>query len=170
MSVLSGGDLMRYLHRKPPIVDKMPDPKTQVGANGIDLSIQKVERFSAAGAVGFESKDTMLPSTTEVRMDSSVHLEPGPYKITYNEEIHVPMNLVAIARPRSTLLRMGVTVETALWDSGYEGTSKSLLLVHNPAGLQLMSNARLAQLIFLRTSQYVAKGYAGRYQGENPLT
>jgi len=167
MSVLSGGDLIHYLRKEPPIVDKMKDPRVQVGVNGIDLSVGKVERFDGPGIVGFKSEDTTLPSLREVRIESSTHLDPGAYKITYNEEIHVPMNFVAVARPRSTLLRLGVTVETALWDSGYEGISESLLLVHNPSGVDLHKNARVVQLVFLKGSQRVMIGYRGRYYREH---
>ena len=167
MAVLSGGDLIHYLLGNPPIVDKMVNPKVQAGVNGIELSIGKVEKIASTGTVGFDSQDTKLPSMLEVRMDESTHLDSGAYKITYNEEIHVPMNFVAIARPRSTLLRLGATVETALWDSGYQGQSESLLLVHNPSGLELRKNARVVQLVFLKGSQRVMKGYSGRYQKEH---
>jgi len=58
-------------------------------------------------------------------------------------------------------------VETALWDSGYEGISESLLLVHNPLGVDSHKDARVVQLVFLKDSQRVMKGYRGRYYREN---
>jgi dUTP pyrophosphatase len=75
--------------------------------------------------------------------------------------------VAALARPRSTLLRCGASLETALWDPGYRGRSQSLLVVHNQSGLRLKRNARLMQLVFMRLDRAAEKAYAGIYQGEN---
>jgi dUTP pyrophosphatase len=73
---------------------------------------------------------------------------------------------MALGRPRSSLLRCGVTVGMAVWDAGYSGRSQSLMVVYNPQGFRLQKNARVAQLIFLPLSQKT-EGYQGAYQGEN---
>jgi len=77
--------------------------------------------------------------------------------------------LMALARPRSSLLRCGVVVHSAVWDAGYSGRSQSLMVVHNPAGFRLQQNARVLQLVFLKLSGETA-GYRGIYQGENMLS
>ena len=77
----------------------------------------------------------------------------------------MPMDIAAIARTRSTLLRNGAEVGTAVWDPGYEGRSSSMLTVYNPKGLRLKKGARVAQLIFFHTGE-VDKGYNGVYQKE----
>ncbi len=86
--------------------------------------------------------------------------------ITYNEIVHLPKNIMALARPRSSLLRCGVTVGTAVWDAGYSGRSQSLLVVYNPKGFHLQKDARVLQLIFFPLTQET-EGYHGVYQGEN---
>jgi dUTP pyrophosphatase len=75
--------------------------------------------------------------------------------------------VAAMARARSTLLRCGASLQTALWDPGYRGRSQSLLVVHNPSGLRLKRNARLMQLVFMRLEKKAEELYEGRYQGEN---
>jgi dUTP pyrophosphatase len=77
----------------------------------------------------------------------------------------MPLDISAIARTRSTLLRNGATVGTAVWDPGYQGRSSSLLTVHNPQGIQIKKNARIAQLVFYHTGE-VEQGYTGVYQRE----
>jgi len=67
--------------------------------------------------------------------------------------------LAAIAKPRSSLLRCGVTVETAVWDAGYSGRSESLLVVFNNNGFRLRKNARILQLLFFRLGEEVREGY-----------
>ena len=71
-----------------------------------------------------------------------------------------------LARPRSSLLRCGVTVGTAVWDAGYSGRSQSLMVIYNPQGIRLQKNARIIQLVFFQLTQET-EGYRGIYQGEN---
>jgi dUTP pyrophosphatase len=73
---------------------------------------------------------------------------------------------MALARPRSSLLRCGVNIGTAVWDAGYSGRSQSLMLVSNSLGFRIQQNARVAQLIFMNLSAET-EGYAGKYQNEN---
>lgn len=158
------------MKRKPPLVEGLLDPDIQVGPNGIDLSLRDVQRIEGRGMLGFASSDRRIPLTSEVRWGSGpLCLTQGFYKITYNEIIHMPLNLVAIARPRSSLLRCGATVETAVWDSGYNGRSESLLVVHNPSGLGLLPNARVVQLVFFVNTKRLKRkeGYSGIYDREN---
>jgi dUTP pyrophosphatase len=169
MTALGKLDLISYLSKQPPIVEGMLDPEIQVGPNGIDLSLRDIERFISPGSVGFGSDDRLISKTAKLEFDedSEIKLDPGAYKIVYNEIVHIPLDIVAIGRPRSSLLRCGATVETAIWDSGYHGRSESLLVVYNSSGMVLHRNARVIQLIFLKNNKAVDKGYMGRYQGEN---
>ncbi len=73
---------------------------------------------------------------------------------------------MALGTARSSLLRCGVSMHTAVWDAGYSGRSQSLMVVHNPLGFRLQKNARIAQLVFLQLTRETT-GYQGVYQGEN---
>jgi len=151
------------------LVEGMIDSETQTQMCGMELTLQRIERFASAGAVAFENKERALPQTEALDFDSSgwISLPPGAYLVTFNEIVSIPKDAAALARARSTLLRCGASLETALWDPGYRGRSQSLLVVYNPEGLRLKKNARLMQLIFLRLEKEAEKVYAGRYQGEN---
>jgi dUTP pyrophosphatase len=147
----------------------MIDPETQVQMCGVELTLQRVERFVSAGALAYDNKERKLTETKEVVFDEFgwLALEPGAYLVTFNEIVNIPKDVAALARPRSSLLRMGATLETALWDPGYRGRSQSLLVVYNPAGLRVKKNTRLMQLVFLQLSSDAEKTYSGAYQGEN---
>ena len=73
---------------------------------------------------------------------------------------------MALCRPRSTLLRSGVSLHTGVWDAGYCGRGQALLTVHHPGGWRAQRNARIAQLVFLPLAEADAHGYAGIYQHE----
>ena len=151
------------------LVESMIDPETQTQMCGMELTLQKIERFISAGAVAFDNKERKLPETELVGFDEMgwIDLPAGAYLVTFNEVVNIPGDVAAIARARSTLLRSGATLETALWDPGYRGRSQSLLVVYNPLGLKLKKNARLMQLVFLRLEKKAEKLYSGKYQGEN---
>jgi dUTP pyrophosphatase len=92
---------------------------------------------------------------------------PGCYLVTYNEVVNLPKNIMALATPRSSLLRCGVSIHSAVWDAGYSGRSQSLMVVYNPQGFRLYRNARIVQMVFFFLSREVPQGYQGVFQGEN---
>lgn len=137
---------------------------------GFDLTVESVWQFEGAGAIDGDNSKRKLPKTAQLawNADGSLHLPPSCYKIIFNETVSIPADCAAIARSRSSLLRMGAAVHTALWDPGYSGRSEALLQVMNPAGLTLHRDAKVVQLCFVRLEGGAASAtYAGAYQGEN---
>jgi len=167
MAIIAGKELGETLDRG--VVREMIDPQVQVQICGVDLTLRSVERFVTPGAIDYDNKERQVSNTEEIAFDDAgwISLEAGCYLVTFNETVSIPKALTALARPRSSLLRSGATVETALWDPGYQGRSQSLLVVFNPRGLRLKRNARLIQLAFYRLSAVAEKGYEGAYQNEN---
>jgi dUTP pyrophosphatase len=143
------------------------DESAQLQVNGFELTVSKVESFESAGKIGFDNADRKLPSYREIKWnDGWALLEKGCYKVTFNEIVSIPKNMCAIALPRSSLLRSGASVHTAVWDAGYRGRSEALLVVYNENGFYLKKDARVIQLIFMGLSDS-QEGYKGRYMNEN---
>lgn len=141
------------------------DVSVQLTPNGIDLTLKGVEKFTSEGSIDFTNKERKLSQTEEIPFSHEwVHLDPGCYKVTFNEIVTIPPDAIALARPRSSLLRCGATIESAVWDAGFHGTSISLLAVLNPHGISLKKNARLMQLFFIGMSRKARKLYQGTYQ------
>ena len=168
MSVLAQQDITRLLNQKPPLIEGWLDLETQVQVNGFDLTLRDVAETRSAGTIAAANSQRSVSELSPLVFDGSGYLElaPGIYIITYNEVVHLPKNIMALGRPRSSLLRCGVNVGTAVWDAGYSGRSQSLLMVQNPLGFRLQQNARIIQLVFLELTSGT-EGYRGVYQGEN---
>ena len=168
MAVLSRQDIHQLLKQEPPLVEGWIDLEEQVQTNGFDLTLREVALLQSAGRITEKNSQRLVSDLAPLVFDGLgfIDLMPGPYIITYNEIVHVPRDVMALARPRSSLLRCGVTVGTAVWDAGYSGRSQSLLVVHNPLGFRLQRNARIVQLVFLKLTGET-EGYRGTYQGEN---
>lgn len=140
----------------------------QTQVNGFELTVEHVEVFDGPGRIGFDNADRVLPGYRPLPWDEEgwLFLPSGCYKIVFNETVNIPRDMCAIARPRSSLLRMGATVETAVWDAGYRGRSEAMLVVYNESGFYMKKDTRAIQLVFMRLSS-AQEGYSGRYQDEN---
>ncbi|HMK45612.1 MAG TPA: deoxyuridine 5'-triphosphate nucleotidohydrolase [Methanocella sp.] len=152
------------------LVEGAIDITLQTQVNGFELTIERVEAFDGPGRIGFDNVDRELPAYRPLSWDENgwLFLPKGCYKILFNETVSIPKDMCAIARPRSSLLRMGATVHTGVWDAGYRGRSEALLAIYNEHGLYLKQNTRAIQLIFMRLDS-AQEGYSGRYMNENVL-
>jgi len=167
-AILDHDDLLVLCTATPPLVE--PFDPAMLQPNGLELSLESVWRMARYGrlpAPGVGERTLPDYYTIKPDRDGWCHLEQGCYKVIYSEYVRIPDNLCAIARPRSSLLRMGAWIATALWDSGYEGRSESLLVVENAAGIRIQRGARLIQLVFFTLGKAAGKLYEGRYKGEN---
>lgn len=166
--VLSKEDIQKLLQQKPPLVEGLVNIEEQLQPNGIDLTLREVAMLQAAGKIAAASSQRVVPGLATLVFDGLDYIDliAGAYIITYNEIVHMPKDIMALGRPRSSLLRCGVTIGTAVWDAGYEGRSQSLMVVYNPQGFRVQKDARVMQLVFFRLTGET-EGYRGAYQGEN---
>ncbi|AKB49501.1 Deoxyuridine 5'-triphosphate nucleotidohydrolase [Methanosarcina barkeri str. Wiesmoor] len=169
MTLLSSTELRKLIQATPSLLENAIDIETQIQPNGLELTLKEVKTIDGSGAVDFDNSERQLPDgkTLEFGNDGWIHLPKGIYKVLFNEIVNIPMNLAAIAKPRSTLIRCGTTLETAVWDAGYRGRSESMLVVYNTEGFRLKKDARIMQLLFYTLGAEVEKGYSGIYQNEN---
>ncbi len=167
-AILSKQNILRLLSEEPPLVEGWIDLEEQVQTNGFDLTLREVALLQSAGRIAMLNSQRLVSDLAPLVFDGLgfIDLIPGAYIVTYNEIVHLPKNIMALAAPRSSLLRCGVTVGTAVWDAGYSGRSQSLLVVHNPVGFRVQKNARILQLVFSLLTEE-SEGYQGIYQGEN---
>jgi dUTP pyrophosphatase len=166
-SVLSAVRIREYQKNTPPLVEGLLDADLQIQPNGVDLSLHSVQAFQSAGQLDFDNSERILPQLVPLEFTNGwIELPKGEYLITYNEIVHLPVELMALGRPRSSLLRMAVSVGTAVWDAGYNGRSQSLLVVYHPQGVKLALNARMLQLVFFEV-EGGTQAYKGFFQNEN---
>jgi dUTP pyrophosphatase len=162
---------MARLRLVPPshLVSGIKNPRLQTQPNGVELTVADVFAFTGSGEVGLMNRHRKVASVRKLPFDhrGRLPLSPGSYRVRLNETVRIPLDMFAIGRPRSSLLRSGVAVHTALWDSGYEGRSEVLISVLNPHGFTLRRNARILQLVFFRLPEAVKRRYRGRYHLEN---
>lgn len=168
--MLNCRDILQLI-QKNKLIENYIDLEKQVTPNGFDLTVAAVFKFDSAGALDFSNKERVVLSCSEILAQKQKpedkfgwwNLEKGSYKVKTNETVNLPNDLIAIAFPRSSLLRMGAFTHHGVWDAGFQGKGEFILAVDNPHGLKLKQNARIAQLIFLPINE-AREGYKGIYQ------
>jgi len=167
-AILSKQDIQRLLQQEPPLIEDYINLEEQVQPNGIDFTLREVALLQSSGKIAVQNNQRMVSDLSPLAFDGLgfIDLVPGSYIVTFNEIVHMPRNVMALALPRSSLLRCGATIHTAVWDAGYSGRSQSLMVVHNPQGFRLQRDARIVQLVFFQLTRET-EGYRGAYQGEN---
>ena len=141
----------------------------QLQPNGFDLTVGEIYRLVTPGHMGRDANDRTVSELEilEFPTDGWLDLIPGPYLVTFAEEVSLPLSLMALCLPRSSLIRSGVSMGTGVGDAGYRGRFQALLVVHHPAGYRLQRGARVAQLVFCPLDTPTEQGYAGAYLNEN---
>lgn len=145
-----------------------PTTEAQIQPNGVDLTLDAVFEPLEPGRI--TRNDTEIGERQPVASEEldrngpeTYYLEPGGYVVRYDEVVRVPEGNVGFVYPRSSLMRNGCMVDTAVWDAGYEGRGEGLLEVHHD--IELERGARIAQLVFAEADH--TGTYDGSYQGEN---
>jgi deoxycytidine triphosphate deaminase len=144
---------------------------------GYDLSLKAVNKIGTRigynlfneTAVGKVLKDkTILTKYTfkDTIMLDGVEgwlLHDGVYDITFNEGCKIPDNRVAFIKQRSSLYRNGATINSPVFDPGFETEFMgTLLYVHEPIFIEV--NARVAQIYFHECNG--AELYNGQWQND----
>ena len=167
-AVLPRREIARLISEQQPLIESYVNLEEQLQPNGFDLTLRDIAMFQNWGQMGADNAERRLPDLSPLvfGQDGFIDLIPRSYLITYNEIVHLPNTVMALGRPRSSILRCGVNIGTAVWDAGYNGRSQSLMVVYNTQGFRVQKNARMMQLVFFRLSSET-EGYSGTYQGEN---
>ncbi|HET8521606.1 MAG TPA: deoxyuridine 5'-triphosphate nucleotidohydrolase [Thermomicrobiales bacterium] len=166
---LTREDLRQRILGTPPLLTDYRDLDVQLQPNGFDLTLGALNEFRGRGSIAVDNTNRVLPDLEPLPFagDGWADLAPGIYQVLFNEIVQLPLDLMALGRPRSSLGRCGVTIHTAVWDAGYAGRSTALLSVLNPNGFRVQRNARVLQLVFYTVTRPPKSGYDGIYQGEN---
>ena len=144
---------------------------------GYDLTLKEVQKIGLKiganayreGKIGKVLKDKT--ELTEYVPQNTIMLDgvegwllyDGVYDITFNEGCKIPDNRVAFIKQRSSLYRNGATINSPVFDPGFETQNMgTLLYVHETIFIE--KDARVAQIYFHECSG--ADLYNGQWQND----
>jgi deoxycytidine triphosphate deaminase len=139
---------------------------------GIDLSVKKIEKIFKGGQVlkdrtviSSENYYELLPSENkEGRM--TWKLIEGAYALTFNEKVTIPPNYTGFILHRSSIMRSGGMIVSAIWDPGFttgDNDMGTTLFVHVP--IEIEKDARVAQF-YMMSNETVDELYNGQFQNK----
>ena len=159
---------------------KLDETKGKPAQVGYDLSLKAVQRIGTSiannpynvtkeGKIGKILKDkteltTYLPLDT-INLDGVEGwlLYKGVYDITFWEGCKIPPNRTAFIKQRSSLYRNGATINSPVFDPGFETDNMgTLLYVHETIFIE--QDARVAQIYFHECAP--ADKYDGQWQND----
>lgn len=136
---------------------------------GIDLRVGKIYNYIPNGMNGLYEGQKFLPDLEELKIDGKTYMlaPKTSYLISVDRQMKIPRNQMQLYLPRSSLLRGGVDVRTAVGDCGYEGTLMFLIENKLDAPFYLEKGERFCQAICFEVS---GSGiYNGDYQNDKHM-
>lgn len=153
------------------LVRMYPEFKDDVQPAGIDLRCGELFHLRNSSDVGMYDNKKFLPKQVSVatgkkQIKNGVlvdgwYLAPGAsYIISVDRKIKIPEGVAQLYYPRSSLLRGGVTLDTAVGDPGFNGTLSFLIRNEGEGSFFLGKGERFCQAL----SYEVWRG--GKYDGD----
>lgn len=161
MPHILSGDEISHLIKKVESVDS----GQQNQPAGYDVTVSRIYAHSkSVYTLGIQKTENSKLEELSPSKEGYFDLGVGAYMIVLNEITTIPNDSIGVLLPRSTLLRNGIDVRTALFDPGYSGQPSVMLVCHRPLKIERFS--RIGQLVILKSDREFSRQYNGRYQGE----
>lgn len=160
--MINGYDYLKEMYP-----DRDPD---DYQPSGLDLRVGKVFVFDDDSIASLHEGEKMLPTQIELPLMNLYEygfydgwvLEPQrPYMFQVQEQIQIGDSNAQFYLPRSSLLRAGVNVYTALGDLGYNGHLSFLVINHRRGPFFIQQGERFAQLV-----DFEVRGGSTSYDGD----
>lgn len=165
--ILSKQEILELI-REHELASGFVDLEKQIQPASFDMTLGRLYAFKTPGAIDFDNSQRALSECEEIFFDAEgwAALEPGAYKLQFNEALSLPLDVAAITILRSSVMRCGCSMHSGFWDPGYSGRGETVLNVGGE-GIRLKKNAKIAQAVFFRLSQSAGEGYSGIHKDEN---
>lgn len=141
---------------------------------GIDLKLGNIKTLSNKEAVyGIADGTKQLPEQVNAeesavkigatKLEVGFMLEPNvPYIAVVQNKVKIPLDVLQLYFPRSSLLRAGVDVRTAVGDPGFNGHLSFLIINHSDVPFFIKKGERFAQMVCMKLDG-VTNAYDGDY-------
>jgi len=129
--------------------------------NGVDLRLERVFKLSEDGIFIIDEDSRINCDKEEIYpIDEYFSLDKGVYEIKFYNDIKVGEDEAGWVIVRSSLLRNGSIIFSALYDAGYEGTMVASLVCHVPMKIKKLT--RVAQYVCVKSeTMYLYNGSYG---------
>ena len=101
----------------------------------------------------------------DIRISQPVELQPKEFVLGSTiESFRMPNNIMGVVHDKSTLARIGLTVQNTIIESGWTGKSLTLELFNNSnKTINLLAGSPIAQVVFHFLDEPTTMPYLGKY-------
>ena len=166
--ILSDGTIRRMLGDGTLRITPMEESQIQPASVDIRLgSTFSVVEDSPSGKITLENEIRYRTITSDTYV-----LLPNQFVLaTTMEFFDLPNDITAFVEGRSSLGRMGLSIQNAGWvDPGFRGEITLELYNANRCAIELKAGRRVGQLVFSRMDAAAENPYNGKYQGQRGAT
>lgn len=166
--ILSPKELLKLVKTKKLVENLAERELNNPEGAGFDLRLGKVFKLKGNSFLGIDERktpDVKLVAEFDPKKKSKIVIKPGELYLTESyEKFNMPLHLVGILKPRTTLQRSGIIARMAIVDPGYSGAVHPVLFNAGPATVTIELGARY---IFAMFMEIKGKGsqYRGQWQG-----
>lgn len=145
--------------------------KSMVNPASVNLCLGNTFLIPETEPFGVALGDKLEYRRFEIRDDQCFTLKPGQFCLaTTKEAVTMPPNVAAFVQGRSSIGRIGLTVQNAGFvDPGFHGHITLELVNESENAILLRPTYPLAQLVFF-TCKGVRHKYSGKYNGQVEAT
>jgi deoxycytidine triphosphate deaminase len=150
------------------LLELFPNFKEDIKENGIDLSIGQLETISNAPQdIGSVDDKKYLPHLEKVPINHGQYRlkMKKHYIVTIDRPIHIPEGYCQLYFLRSTLIRCGLILGSAVGDNDFNGTLRFGLYNSGMQSVFLGENERIIQAVTIKTDG-TETSYNGDYQND----
>ena len=106
--MLSEKNIRDLMKGNEPLVTDCIDFDTQLQPNGIDMTLKAVMTVEGAGKIDFDNSERKISEHSEFAFGENdyIHLGPGTYSVKFNEIVHMPKDIAALGKTRSSYILM----------------------------------------------------------------
>jgi deoxycytidine triphosphate deaminase len=129
----------------------------------VDLRLERMWGMNGPFTIDEEQKQHRNKYELSVDDEGYYNLEPGVYECSFDHDIKMGDDEVALIVTRSTLIRNGIFIASGLWDPSFRGKGGCCLHVHGgPA--KIKPNTRIGQYLVWKVANA-----QGQYDGDYGL-
>lgn len=165
MGILSDRDIYRLLGDKALVIS--PLAVSQIQPASVDLRLGKHGKMIRAGSADLSNFDKDSIIWEEVDLEAGITLEPNGFLQTNTlEELRIPKHLNAKIYGKNSLLLVGLNVNTAFINPGFNGQMPLAIKNWTPIPIKLKTGIEICQIEFATLEQSPTRGY--REEGNRP--
>lgn len=109
----------------------------------------------------------LSPAGYDIRIAEALIIRPGEFRLASSvEKFHMPTNLLAYVKDKSSWARKGLCVQNTVIEPGWSGHLTLELTNHSKDSIYVHKFSPIAQIIFHQLLEATEQPYKGKYQDQ----